>query len=252
MKIIILILFLFSIIFADTKKIYFYTTENNINNFKVLKVSFDTYLRDYGDYEFQPFNDIKTFEKYIHNKDSFVILSSWHYEKIAAQYNLEAKLVAEKEKTITDTKILVGIKDLSLTGVVTSAYDDEYTRELLLTLTKNNSENLSVLIVPKEIDALMSVSFGMSKFAIVSRDSLRLLKKINPLLTKNLKIYSESIPAYRILVACNKIDKDKLKLMSIFENMDLTDNGKNILGMIGIDKLVILNSNDLKNLGDVK
>ena len=252
MKTIILILFLFSMIFADTKKIFFYTTENNINNFKALKVSFDTYLRNYGDYEFQPFNDIKTFEEYIHNKDSFVILSSWHYKKIAAEYNLEAKLVAEKEKTKTDTKILVGKKNLSLNGVVTSAYDDEYTKELLLTLTKNKSDDLSVLIVPKEIDALMSVSFGMSKFALVSRDSLRLLKNINPFLTKNLKIYNESIPAYRMLVTCNKIDKDKLKLMSIFEKMDLNDNGKNILGMIGVDKLVILNSNDLKNLGDAK
>ncbi|PHQ64608.1 MAG: hypothetical protein COB99_08815 [Sulfurimonas sp.] len=266
MKIIFLIFLFFNVLIADTIKVYFYTTEAHISDFKSLKVGFDKYLGKHGDYEFQPFNDKKTFEKYLKDKNSIVVLSSWHYKKISKKFYLEAKLVAQKKATIRDTKILVGkikdlredvkvlvgLKDLPLKGVVTSAYDNEYTKELLSALTNNKSDNLSVLIVPKEIDALMSVSFGMSRFALVSRDSLRLLKKINPRLSNSLKIYKESKPTYRILVACNKIDKEKLKLMLVFEKMNLDNNGKNILKMIGIDKLVILSSNDLENLGGAK
>ncbi|WP_373000037.1 hypothetical protein [Sulfurimonas sp.] len=263
MKSLLLILLYVNVLVADTLKVYFYTTEAHINNFKSLKVGFDKYLAKHGDYEFQPFNDKKTFEKYLKDKNSIVVISSWHYKKISKEYDLKAKLVAQKKTTLKDTKILVGqttevtqgvkllvgLKDLPLKGVVTSAFDDEYTKELLSTLTKKQSNNLSVLVVPKEIDALMSVGFGMSKFALVSRDSLGLLKKINPFLAKKLRIYKESKPTYRMLVACNKMDKEKSKLMSIFENMDLNNNGKDILKMIGIDKLVVLGANDLENIG---
>lgn len=253
MKLLLLIFFLISTLVADKLKVYFYTTEAHIKNFKALKVGFDNYLSKHGDYEFQPFNDKKTFEKYLKDKYFIVILSSWHYEKLFKEYNLEAKLVAQKEDTILDTKILVGhIKNEKLNGIVTSAYDAQYTRELLSTLTENKSDNLSVLIVPKEIDALMSVGFGMSKFALVSRDSLNLLQSINPFLSKNLKIYKESKPTYRMLVACNDMDKEKFKLMYIFQRMDSNSDGKNVLKMIGVDKLVVLDSNDTKNIGGEK
>lgn len=252
MKITFLILLFANILFADTQKVYLYTTEINTNNFKSLKVSFDTYLGKYGNYEFQPFNNKKTFEKYLKDKNSIVILSSWHYRKIAKEYNLEAMLVAQKKGSIYDTKILVGQKNSSLAGVVTSAYDKEYTNNLLSDLTNNQSAKLSVLVVPKEIDALMSVGFGMSRFALVSKESFTLLKEINPFLSKSLKIYGESAPKYRMLLACNKIDEKKNNLISIFKNMGLTERGKNILNMIGADELVVLNADDLKNLGDNK
>ncbi len=253
MKSLLLILLFVNILVADTLKIYFYTTEAHINNFKSLKVGFDQYLTKHGDYEFQPFSDKKTFEKYLKDENSILVLSSWHYKKISKEYDLEAKLVAQKKSTLRDTKILVGRREEEkLRGVVTSAYGAQYTKELLYTLIKKESNDLSVLTVPKEIDALMSVGFGMSRFALVSRDSFTLLKKINPFLAKSLKIYVESKPTYRMLVACKKMDKEKSKLMAIFETMDLNDNGKNILKMIGIDKLVVLESSDLESLGGTK
>lgn len=249
MKILFLILLFTHILFSDNVKVYLYTPEINVNNFKSLKMSFDSYLSVYGNYELQPFSDKETFEKYLKKKNSIAILSSWHYYEIAKKYNLEAMLVAKKRGSTTDRKILVGQKNSVLKGIVTSAYDKEYTGELLSTITKNNAKELSVLKVPKEIDALMSVGFGMSKFALVSKDSFSLLQTINPVLAKDLKIYYESEPEYRMLLVCNEIDKEESKLISVFKNMELTNNGKNILNSIGIDKLVVFN---VENTGDLK
>ncbi len=212
MKILFFIYIFLHLLHADTKKIYFYTTDININNFKSLKINFDTYLSKYGHYEFQPFNNKETFETQLKNRNSVVILSSWHYLEIAKKYNLEATLVAQKKASIVDTKILVGKKDIKLQGLVTSAYNKEYTNELLTSLTKEDINNLSILIVPKEIDALMSVGFGMSKFALVSKESFTLLEEINPFLAKSLKIYSESDPKYRMVLAPYDIDIQKANL----------------------------------------
>lgn len=252
MKTLILILLFSTLLFSDGLKVYLYTPEININNFKSLKMSFDAYLGIYGDYEFQPFSDKKTFEKYLKEKNAVVILSSWHYREIAKAYNLKAMLVAQKEGSTTDKKILVGHKNIPLEGVVTSAYDKEYTNKLLLRITKNRSKALSVLSVPKEIDALMSVGFGMSKFALVSQDSLTHLQNVNPVLSEDLYIYHESVPEYRMLLACAEIDQEKMGLLSIFQEMGLSERGKNILNMIGIDELVLLNSKNQDNAGDAK
>jgi hypothetical protein len=252
MKILFLILLFINILFSDSIKVYLYSPEININNFKLLKANFDAYLSTYGNYELQPFSDKKTFENYLKKRNSMVILSSWHYREIAKKYNLEAMLVAQKRGSITDRKMLVGQKNTLLKGVVTSAYDEEYTRELLGNITKNRSKNFSILRVPKEIDALMSVGFGMSKFALVSNNSFILLQMINPVLAKDLKIYYESEPEYRMLLACSDMDQESMKLVSIFKEMELSEDGKNILNMIGIDKLVGFNEQNTENIGDTQ
>ena len=59
--------------------IYFYNPETNINNFASLKIEFDTYLASLGPYQFQPFSDKDTFEKYIAKKrDCIFLISTWH------------------------------------------------------------------------------------------------------------------------------------------------------------------------------
>jgi len=245
MKIIIYILLLSTLLFSnETRMVYFYATDTNINNFKSLKISFDNYLHKMGDYEFQPFDKKETFEKNLTPQNMLVILSSWHYIQIANQYNLNAVLVASKDNNIKDTKILVGQKNMPINGVVTSAYDKDYTSKLL----HQFNTDLSVLIVPKELDALMSVGFGMSNFALVSKDSFNLLKEVNPTLANNLTIYNESKPTYRMMLAYHgEISKNK-KLIDIFENMGLKDDGKEVLNQIGIDKFILFPSQDLEQI----
>ncbi len=248
---ILFILLLSSGLFADSKKIYFYTTEANVNDFKSLKVTFDQYLSQYGDYDFQPFNKKEIFEQFLKNQDIIVILSSWHYKQIAKKYDLEAKLVALKKESMTDTKIIVGKKGLQFDGTITTTYSQDYSRKLIDTLIQNN--NLNILNVPKEIDALMSVGFGLSKFALVSKDSFELLKNVNGFLAKQMIIYKESKPNFRMLIASKLKNQYSKECINLFKSMNSDLYGKKILNLLGIDDIVILTKNDYnKIIGGVK
>ena len=103
--------------------------------------------------------------------------------------------------------------------------------------------------VPKEIDALMSVGYGMSQFASVSKKSYFNLMKTNPSLTKNMRIYSESDPNYRMLVAVTKAYKNDPKIAKIFTQMKQNKKGRVILKRLGIDNIVRLSKRNLRSLG---
>lgn len=251
MKSLFIILILFYTLFADVKRVCFYTTENNINNFKSLKVNFDNYLQEFGKYEFQAFSDKQHFEECISINNSIVILSSWHYKNIATKYKIQANLVAQKKNKITDTKVFITKKGKLLSqGILASAYNKEHTLELAENLIKK--QNFSFLQVPKELDALMSVSFSMSEFAIVSKDSFLLLQETNEFLAKNLQIHKESQPLYRLLIASSNRDNKKENFSDIFTSMYLNETGKKILNILGVDKIVALTKDDLKKIRGIK
>lgn len=248
-----LLLFIVSVFysaFADEKRIYYYVAEKHIDNYKTLKVSFDGYLKEFGNYKFQAFNDKAMFERFLSQDNSIVILSSGHYAKIAKRYDLQAKLVAWKKEKNTCTKVLIGKKDQDVKGMIATAYPKEFADHSLSKLV--NTKNLNFLKVPKDIDALMSVGFGMSRFAYVSKDSFELLKKINGFLADSLAVYKQSLPYLRMLVASNdKYCSDK-ELREIFTNMNQTEKGKKILKLFRIDDIAALDRNGLDILKKMK
>lgn len=251
MKIILFILIFFEVILAQDN-ICFYSNESYIKNFKTLKVDFYNYLRQYNNYEFQPFNKIEVFEDFLSKNNAISILSSSHYNQIKDKYNLEPLLVAIKNGNTTDTKVLVGKKDKVLSGIVTTTQTKEEAIKSLNEIT--STKNFDILSVSKEIDALMSVGFGMSDFAYVSKDSFELLKKVNNYLANRLSIYKESKPFYRLIVAKN-YNFETNKLIELFVKMNQKEEGKVILNTFGIEGFEVLNKNEINNLnlrGDTK
>jgi len=235
MRTVYLLLIFSTLVFADSIKIYLYAPDINTNNFKSIKVGFDDYLSTYGNYELQPFDDRETFEEYLSKSNAIVLLSSWHYYEIADKYHLQVRLVAQKNGLNTDRILLVGQYETPLKGIVTSAYNSSFTKKVLDILA--HSADFSILRVPKEIDALMSVGFGMSRFALVSKESFSFLQTINPSLTRDLSIYFESEPQYRMFLATNTLNQETANLTAVFEQMGQSENGKRILNLIGMDRL---------------
>jgi len=242
--------------FAGQKyTIYFYNPETNINNFASLKKEFDTYLLSFGEYQFQPFNERETFEKLItERKDGIFLVSSWHYRKLKETIPLEPMLVAVYRDKSTCRKILSvkkSIDNLNLLkgATVASAGSEEYTRSILRQMLKQNNEDvvrsLKILTVPKDIDALMSVGFGMAGAAITTEGSLAKLAMMNQKQFDMLQQLAASDDTLLPVIAAPKPYNDACKkLTSLIKEMGVRQEGKQKLTMIGLDGWKELNDSE--------
>lgn len=226
--------------------ICFYNPETNINNFASLKIEFDTYLSTLGHYQFQPFSDKDTFEKFIAKKTNCAFLiSSWHFRNLKEKYPMDPVLVGVLKGKSTQKKVLLAkenIKNLILLkgGNVASAGSEDYTRNILIQMLGEKEkavvDSMKVLTVPKDIDALMSVGFGIARSALAAESSLTKLSAINPKQYKMMNQLAVSEETLLPVVAIpKKCDKEVKKLVDIIEKMGDTPEGKKRLKMLGLD-----------------
>jgi hypothetical protein len=233
---------------TNSTTIYFYSSESTINNFKSLKMEFDRYLTGYGPYEFQPFSDRYTFENQVKKRGQCILLlSSWHYNKIYKEYGLKAILVGTRNGKKYEERILVASDETVKVGSIASASSIQHTDSCLQTMLKDKSavDITSILTVPKDIDALMSVGFGMSKFALTTRNTLTELKMANPMLYQKLKILAEGEESLLLVVAIpEQFTQDVKGIVTIIQNMAADPDGKERLRMIEIDGWQALDPSD--------
>jgi hypothetical protein len=228
--------------------LYFYSSESTINNFKSLKMEFDRYLNKYGSYEFQPFSDRETFEKHIKDKSQCILLlSSWHFKNIYKEYSLKPVLIGTRNGKKYQERILVTCDEKVRSGRIASASSLQHTRSCLQEMLRGtqNIDINNILTVPKDIDALMSVGFGMSQFALTTKNSLEELKTANPMLYQKLKILKEGEESFLLIVAIpEQVPQDVRGILTIIQNMAADQDGKERLRMIEIDGWQVLDQSD--------
>ncbi len=224
--------------------LFFYSTETNINNFKSLKHQFDTYLAQFGPYEFQPFSDKTTFEEQIkQHPNCLILLSSWHYENISADYRLKPILVGSRKGKTSQKRLLVtNMAAIELeavkSGQIASASSVQYTRMLLSEMLQDTAviDQVKILTVPKDIDALISLGFGMAKSAITTDYSLETLQTMNPVLYKKISVLAESQESRLLILAVPETCESRAEqFVTVLRNMAADPDGKNKLRMLGLD-----------------
>ena len=233
---------------SNTYTIYFYNPETNINNFASLKIEFDKYLSSYGSFEFQPFSDSKSFEKFIVGRnDGVFLMSSWHFRQLKrnSSIDMEAKLVGISKGRATHQKILTTKKnilniDLLEGKIVASSGNEDYTKNILMQMhgegERNIVNSMKVLAVPKDIDALMAVGYGMADSALTTESSLIKLASINPKQYGLLRSLSKSKEILLPIVAIPKQSDENIELLlTIIEKMGTVPGGKKKLKMLGVD-----------------
>ena len=232
-------------------KIYFYSSETNINNFKSLKMEFDRYLSKLGPYEFQPFSSRDVFEKQVKGKENcLLLLSSWHYRHIHKKYTLTPALTGVRNGKKYQRKILVtGEKSADIEakpGLVASASSLQYTTSALKRMLKKFAEHpFQVLTVPKDIDALMSVGFGMAKLAFASENAFDELKGVNPRLCNKMKVLAEGEETLRLILALPQgFTGNSKKTIDMIRNMAMDSDGKRRIRMLGLDGWQELDASD--------
>ncbi|MCP4399136.1 MAG: phosphate/phosphite/phosphonate ABC transporter substrate-binding protein [bacterium] len=242
---------------AEKAIVFFYSSESNINNFKSLKMEFDGYFAKFGAYEFQPFSEKHTFEQQIDEQQNcLILLSSWHYNNIRDAFHLMPLLVGLRNGYAWQKRLLVASgesTDLNAlkSGQIASAGSIQYTRMLLNGMFGNSEtvEKLRILIVPKDIDALMSIGFGMAKAAITTDYSLEILAKMNPALYKKISILAESQESRLLILAAPKRAKGHARqLATIFQEMASEQEGRKKLRMLGLDGWKTFDANDATDL----
>jgi hypothetical protein len=232
----------------STYTIYFYNPETNINNFASLKIEFDEYLSSYGSFQFQPFSDRKSFEKFIVGRsDGVFLMSSWHFRQLKRKFpiDMEAKLVGVSKGKATHEKILTtknNIININLLKgkIVASSGNEDYTKNILMQMhgegERNIVNSMKILTVPKDIDALMAVGYGMADSALTTESSLTKLASINPKQYGFLRSLAKSKEILLPIVAVPRQSDENIKLLlTIIEKMEIVLDGKKKLKMLGVD-----------------
>lgn len=223
--------------------VFFYNPETSVDNFAALKTEFDTYLTRQGNYSFQPFNDRTTFEKTLQDRPPGVYLvSSWHYALLNERIPLNPVLVGMAKGEVSQRKTLTSklatdpttLKEATVAGSGTEDYLRNLLKKMLGSETLVNSFKL--LTVPKDIDALMAVGFGMAQAAVSSEASLDKLALINAKQHSQLKSLATSDKNLLLIAAVPKQAKvDEGPLIKIIEAMSQQPEGEKNLKMLGLD-----------------
>jgi len=237
-------------------KIYFYSSETNINNFKSLKMEFDRYLSKFGPYEFQPFSSRDVFEKQVKGKENcLLLLSSWHYRHIHREYSLTPALTGVRNGEKYQRKILVADEkapDIAVAkpGLIASASSLQYTISVLKRMLKKYAEHpFNVLTVPKDIDALLSVGCGITKLAFASENAFDDLKEVNPGLCRKIKVVAEGEETLLLIVALPQgFTVNTKKMVGMIKNMSMDSDGRKRIRMLGLEGWQELNASDRSRL----
>ena len=240
--------------------IYFHKPEINTARNSVLKNTFDLYLSENGAYQFQPVDNRKIFETLFESEDEAVfMMSSRHYQQLLlrqksnqnyeklpygqqSQVLTKVGLLGMKSGSGTYRKILVGKAkhiNFSTMTLATSA-----TRDYSISLLENEfsglslkaSSALNVLVVPKDIDALMAVGFGLADMALTTKSSLEKLSSLYSHQNQPLHILGESNPLQRLAVVFRQRSVESyIKTLTIIKQMSKSEQGRRGLNMLGLD-----------------
>ena len=231
---------------SDTA-VFFYNPETNINNYASLKVAFDTYFTQFGPVYFQPFSDRAMFEKAIaERQDGIFLLSGWHYRLLQKNFSIEPVLVGVFRGQSKQRKVLSAKKNISnvslLKGlIIASSGSDAYTRTMLEQILGEKSGDIlpqvKLMLVPKDLDALMAVGFGMADAALTTENSLESLAKINAKQYSLLTRLGASEKQFLTLAVVSKsAQKNTQALIELLAKIgEASSEGSSALRLLGLD-----------------
>ncbi|MEO5334366.1 MAG: phosphate/phosphite/phosphonate ABC transporter substrate-binding protein [Magnetococcus sp. YQC-5] len=232
---------------VQATRILYYNPEISIDNFLALEEKFNQFLADKGTIRFIPNNSVDAFEKTMGSKtpeETSFLISSWYYKTLRNSTPLRPLLIGARKERSSQKKLLVsrkGENERSDNINIASATSQDFATQLLAEMSvqtgKWKPKKFSILRVPKDLDALMSVAFKMSDAALASEHGWNHLRQINPTQFEQLQVLAESkeIPLPVLAVKASKTDRS-VELMNLFLTMNQSEKGETALRLIGLDQ----------------
>ncbi len=239
--------------------LHFYIPESNINNFALLKDEFDSYLIATAAFEFHPFSSRALFEQHFTNLDGIAFLvSSWYFRELKKDFSIDPILIGIakgkstqkyylcKRGPIIEEEVIHGAKIASATN---RTFTINVLQEILSLPNTEPISTVRIIFVPKDIDALMSIEFGIVDYAIVAAPSLEDYARISPdehaLLTRAPTRGDWLLPIVGVPHADNK---ETLALIQLMEEMSNTSAGAMVLNLINLEGFKRIDDDDRKML----
>lgn len=258
-KLIIAILVLFAFLYNETDGASSYITFNYFNpdspqnNLEYLKREVDGYLIKKGvTINFQPFTHLADLHRQnIEHPPSFLLVPDWYYQRYAAELGLKNFLVPERNGTTSYKKVFLAasnspvlINDYKVVSIATTPMgpENESTAiNFLLNNLKLDRQQLNIVHVPKDLDAILALVLGQVELALVTKDNLQNMTELNARLLQSVKEIEEcdcitvQMPVFCYLK--NRVDLNDVKrLRDIFLEMSSTDPQNKLMEMLHIDR----------------
>lgn len=232
----------------DATTLYFYSPEVNTSRNTILKGTFDKYFAAHGGYHFQPVEKQEIFEELLLSSHAkAVVMSFSHYVSLVKDNpflssSLIPTLQGEKDGNDSYFKILVSSKKVAAFSgeLIASSRGAMLTLDTVSRMFSDkshfNSASLKTLEVPKDIDALMAVGFGLADLALTTDDSLSTLSSLYHGQYQDLHVIGKSDPQKRlILVLSNPLGTNEIAFTDAILSMPKTSRGKRAMKLLGLD-----------------
>ncbi len=228
-------------------ELFFYSPEFAPDNLGVLKKLAEDYLRSRGvAVRFQAFARFEDFRSEFDKRDvRFAILPPWAVDQGCAGHTMLPLARPVRAGSTMDRKTLIvgptirSVGDLRNASVaVTDTKRSDAAVPPLLAPFIAKHRNIRVIAVPKDVDALLAVSFGQVEAAFVSTAQFETLTQLSPTLTSSLREigFSVEAPFPLLYAAGNTPTEDIDRFVEATRRMSESDAGQRLLRLLGYDQ----------------
>ncbi len=226
-------------------ELFFYSPEFAPANLGILQTSVEAYLKArHLTAHFQAFaryEDLRS--EFAKRQVSFAILPPWIAERQCLGRSLTAIAEPVRNGSSLDRKILVASKHAagnlrSASVAVSGPRGLGGAAPPLLGEFVSSHPKARIINVPKDVDALLAVSFGQVEAAFVSSAQFETLARINPAMTAMLEEtgYTAESPFPRLYATDAATAQRIAEMTEAAVSMGESDDGKRLLRLMGYDQ----------------
>lgn len=191
---------------AASAHFFYFNPDSGVNNFASLKSKMDSFLSSHGfSFSFQPFARFQDFDTQVKSrKPSLVFLPEWYLAQDDNAKRFKRFMVPVCQGDTHYQKVLlVGANsDLTMATLVGPTIAMTPVGPAGLTMLNEaifkdhglDGNTLNFITTTKDSDALFALALGQVKAALISKDNLDRIGKINPNILKTVKALAVSAP----------------------------------------------------------
>lgn len=233
-----------------SSEFYYFNPDSPQSNLGRLKQEFETYFSQNNfPFTFQPFTHFVDFHRFNNeNRPAFILVPEWYYRKYGEALGLRPLLIPVRKGSTSYEKILlasqlgtVGESDYEIVTFAMTNMGPDGEISLIKELENEglvSSQQLNVINVPKDLDAILALVLGQVKMALVAQDNLQVISEVNPRITQRIKKLDRSIKV-SMPVICYLEGRAETgvvrKLTESFQKMTSEQPRNKIMEMLQID-----------------